>query len=70
MIKKIVRLNVAIAAFIFVILNSFPSAYLSIYGLDKNFVNAGIPVIRLVACAMVLMSVATVWLNAVIGDRQ
>ncbi|MDQ3682028.1 MAG: MATE family efflux transporter [Bacteroidota bacterium] len=67
LIKKIVRLNAGIAIIVFVVLNSFPSAYLSIYGLDENFVNAGIPVIRLVAFAMVLMSVATVWLNAVTG---
>ncbi|MFN2438912.1 MAG: MATE family efflux transporter, partial [Chitinophagaceae bacterium] len=67
LIKKIIRINVGIAIFIFVILNCFPSLYLSIYGLDSDFVNAGIPVIRLVAFAMVLMSVATVWLNSVTG---
>jgi len=67
LIKKIIRLNAGIAVIIFIVLNSFPSTYLSIYGLDNNFVNAGIPVIRLVAFAMVLMSVATVWLNAVTG---
>ena len=67
LIKKIIRINLGIAIIIFVLLNSFPSAYLSIYGLDENFVNAGIPIIRLVAFAMVLMSVATVWLNSVTG---
>jgi putative MATE family efflux protein len=67
LIKKIIRLNAGIAVIVFIVLNSFPSTYLSIYGLDNNFVNAGIPVIRLVAFAMVLMSVATVWLNAVTG---
>ena len=32
-----------------------------------KFIQAGIPVIRVVAFAMVLMSFATIWLNAVTG---
>lgn len=67
LIKKIIRMNAAMALIICVVLNSFPSTYLSIYGLDRNFINAGIPVLRLVAFAMILMSQAIVWLNAVTG---
>lgn len=42
----------------------FPGVYLSLFGLDEAFVKAGVPVIRLVAFAMLLMSLATIWLYA------
>jgi Na+-driven multidrug efflux pump len=67
LIRKIIKLSTGIAIFVCIVLNLFPQLYLSIYGLGHGFVNAGIPVMRLVAFAMVLMSFATVWLNAVIG---
>jgi putative MATE family efflux protein len=67
LIKKIIQLNTGIAILVCIGLNIFPGIYLSVYGLGPGFVDAGIPVMRLVAFAMVLMSFASVWLNAVIG---
>ncbi|GAA4330972.1 MATE family efflux transporter [Flaviaesturariibacter amylovorans] len=66
-IKKIMFLSAGISLCVFLFLNLFPAVYLSIYGLDKSFVDAGVPVIRVVAAALLLMSCATVWLNAVTG---
>ena len=67
LIKKIVRLSTSIAIVVFVILNLFPSMFLSIYGQDKEFIDAAIPVVRIVSSALVMMSFATIWLNAVTG---
>ena len=67
LIKKIMRVSTGIALVVCLFLNLFPAAYLSVYGLNEDFIEAGIPIIRLVAFAMVLMSVASVWLNAVTG---
>lgn len=67
LIKKIMRISIGAALAVCLFLNLFPNVYLSIYGLDDHFINAGIPVIRVVAFAMVLMSFATIWLNAVTG---
>jgi multidrug resistance protein, MATE family len=67
LIKKIMKASLGIALPVFIFLNLFPEKYLSVYGLHTDFILAGIPVIRVVASAMVLMSVATVWLNAVTG---
>lgn len=67
LITKISKLSFSIAMLVCIGLNLFPEIYLSIYGLGAGFVHAGIPVMRLVAFAMVLMSFSTVWLNAVIG---
>ena len=67
LIRKIVKLSVGIASVVCVLLNLFPQTYLAIYGQQQEFIDAGVPVLRLVAFAMVLMSVATIWLNAVTG---
>ncbi|RYY88191.1 MAG: MATE family efflux transporter [Chitinophagaceae bacterium] len=66
-IKKIQWISLGLALGVFVFLNAFPALYLSIYGLKGAFVEAGVPVIRVVSAALVLMSVATIWLNAVTG---
>lgn len=67
LIKKIMRISTGIALIVCLLLNLFPEVYLSIYGLNDHFIEEGLPVIRLVAFAMVLMSFSTVWLNAVTG---
>ena len=67
LVNKIMLLSVSFAITACIILNILPEAYLSIYGQAKEFIEIGTPVLRLVAGALVLMSVSTVWLNAVTG---
>ena len=67
LINKIMRLSVSFILVIFLLLNLFPSLFLSIYGQDQAFVDAAIPVLRVVSSALVLVSFSTVWLNAVTG---
>lgn len=50
-----------------VVLNLFPHVYLNLFGQDAAFVAMGTPVLRLIAFAMIIMSMATVWLQAVTG---
>jgi MATE family multidrug resistance protein len=66
-IKKIIRLNAGIMLLVCVFLNLFPRAVLSIYGQSDAFVSEAVPILRLLACAMVVMAVGVVWLNAVTG---
>jgi multidrug resistance protein, MATE family len=40
---------------------------LSIYGQSADFIEDGIPVVRVVSSALILMSFSVVWLNAVTG---
>jgi O-antigen/teichoic acid export membrane protein len=49
------------------LLNLAPALFLTIYGQDEAFVQYAIPVLRVVSVALVIMSVSTVWLNAVTG---
>lgn len=67
LVKKIMLLSCSIAAIVCLLLNSFPQLYLSIYGQDEAFMQLGMPVLRVVAFAMITMSIGTVWLNAVTG---
>lgn len=67
LIKKIALISFSISAFIFVVLNIWPTLFLSFYGQGPEFIAAGIPVIRVVSVALLMMSFSTVWLNAVTG---
>jgi putative MATE family efflux protein len=70
LINKIVRWSFSFAFLVFLLLNVFAHQFLSIYGQGEGFMQAGIPVLRVVSCALLIMSIATVWLNAVTGTGQ
>jgi len=61
------KLSVGFSCIIFILLNITPDLLLRIYGQDESFIIEAIPVVRVVTIAMLLMSVSTIWLNAVIG---
>ena len=67
LINKIVRLSTGIALVLCVLLNLFPHLFLSIFGQGDDFIQEGIPVMRVVSVAMILMSFSVVWLQAVTG---
>jgi MATE family multidrug resistance protein len=67
LIHRIMYWSVGFALLVCVFLNVFPHLFLSIYGQGEDFINAAIPVLRIVSSALVLMSVSVVWMNAVTG---
>jgi MATE family, multidrug efflux pump len=67
LITRIMRLSLLFTGILCLLINIFPGLFLSLYGRDESFVTAAIPVIRIVSLGTVLMSMATVWLNAVTG---
>lgn len=67
LIYRILKWSMGFATLIFIFLNIFPTAFLSIYGQGEDFIQAGIPVLRVVSVAMILMSAATIYVNAVTG---
>jgi Na+-driven multidrug efflux pump len=67
LIKKIAKLSMAFTFLLCVIINLFPGLFLEIYGRSHEFVADAIPVIRMVTVGIMVMSFATVWLNAVTG---
>ena len=67
LIKRIAGISFAISSVIFICLNLVPHWFLSFYGQGDDFIREAIPVVRIVSIALLLMSVGTVWLNAVTG---
>lgn len=67
LINKIVRISLCIAIVVAALLNIFPEIFLSIYGQSEQFTKDAIPVVRIVSSALIIMSFAVVWLNAVTG---
>jgi putative MATE family efflux protein len=67
LIRKVIAISFFISLAVFAVLNIWPAWFLSFYGQGPEFITHGIPVIRIVSVALLMMSVGTVWLNAVTG---
>jgi putative MATE family efflux protein len=70
LINKIVKWSLTFALIVCLLLNVFAHQFLSIYGQGEGFIQAGISVLRVVSFALLIMSIATVWLNGVTGTGQ
>ncbi len=66
-IKKIMIWSVGFCTIPVLLLNIFPQVFFNLFKQDANFIQEGIPVIRVVSLGMIFMSIANVWLNAVTG---
>ncbi len=67
LILKIMKMSMGFAIIVFIILNISPAFFLQVFGQGDDFINAAIPVVRVVSGALVVMSAAVIWLNAVTG---
>lgn len=67
LINKIVKISFSFSLIIFIVLNAMPTLFLSFYGQGDLFIQEAIPVVRIVSLALLMMSVGTIWLNAVTG---
>jgi putative MATE family efflux protein len=67
LIRKVIKLSFLISLVIVAALNIWPEWFLSFYSRGPEFIADGIPVVRIVSVALLMMSVGTVWLNAVTG---
>jgi multidrug resistance protein, MATE family len=67
LINKIMLLSFTFTVALCVAINLLPWVFISMYGRDDQFVAESIPVIRMVSLGVAVMSIATVWLNAVTG---
>lgn len=67
LLHRIIHLSTGAAIFICIILNIFPYLFLSVFGQDTQFIREAVPVVRVVSLAMIIMSLASAYHNAVIG---
>ena len=69
-IDKIMWFSIGTTLCILAILNIFPAHFLGLFGQDELFVKAALPVLRVVSLGMIMMSIASIWLNAVTGTGK
>jgi len=69
-ITKTMLLSIGFCSVMVLLLNIFPEVFFNLFGKDKSFVAAGIPVARMVSIGMLFMSVANIWLNGVTGTGK
>lgn len=69
-ITRIMLWSVFFCSIMVTLLNLFPEIFFSVFGQSKEFVDAGIPVARMVSVGMLFMSVANIWLNGVTGTGK
>jgi multidrug resistance protein, MATE family len=69
-VRMTMKLSVGLAVFFAVIINIFPANILSIYGQNEAFIEMGVPVVRIVSGAIILMSLGAVALNGVNGTAN
>lgn len=67
LVRRIMRLSLGVSLVLSLPLQIFPIEFLGFLRSDPAFLAEGVPVVRVVAAAMVMMSVSTIWLNAVTG---
>ncbi len=69
-VNKIMILSVATTMGMLAVLNIFPYHFLGLFRQNALFVEAALPVMRVVSLGMVMMSIAGIWLNAVTGTGK
>ena len=69
-INKIMLWSLALCALMCLLINIFPAIFFGLFGQGKAFVEAGIPVIRIVTTGLLIMSISNIWLNGVTGTGK
>ncbi|HMG91990.1 MAG TPA: MATE family efflux transporter [Chryseolinea sp.] len=67
LINRIAKMSFSISLLIFTLLTVWPEMFLSFFGQGPEFISDAIPVVRVVSVALLMMSISTIWLNAVTG---
>lgn len=69
-INKIVKLCMILCITICLLVNIFPGVFFAMFGQGADFVQQGIPVLRVVSFDLLLMCLANIWLNGVTGTGK
>jgi len=70
LVVRIMFWSLGMCTFMCGLLNLFPEFFFRLFGQDEAFVQAGVPVIRVVSLGLIFMSIANIWLNAVTGTGK
>jgi len=67
LMKKLTLVSFAIAMFTCLLLQLFPHIYLGLFRNDPEFIIEGVPVLRAIGFAILILSAGAIWLNGVTG---
>ena len=69
-ITRIMLLSIGFCIAMCLLVNIFPAVFFGLFGQGDDFVQAGIPVLRVVSIGLMFMSIANKWLNGVTGTAK
>jgi len=69
-ITRIMMLSIGFCVAMCLLINIFPETFFGVFGQGPDFVEKGIPVLRVVSLGLLLMSIANIWLNGVTGTGK
>lgn len=69
-ITRIMLLSIGFCLAMTLLVNIFPAMFFGLFGQGPDFVQKGIPVLRVVSFGLMFMSIANIWLNGVTGTAK
>ena len=69
-ITRIMLLSISFCVVMCALVNIFPTVFFGLFGQGPDFVEKGIPVLRVVSVGLMFMSIANIWLNGVTGTAK
>ncbi len=69
-ITRIMLLSIGFCLVMCLLVNIFPAGFFAMFGQGDEFVQRGIPVLRVVSAGLMFMSIANIWLNGVTGTAK
>ncbi|MEO7766608.1 MAG: MATE family efflux transporter [Ferruginibacter sp.] len=69
-ITRIMLLSLGFCCLMCILVNIFPGKFFALFGQKRDFVAEAIPVLRVVCCGLIFMSIANIWLNGVTGTGK
>lgn len=69
-ITRTMILSIGFCIAMCLLVNVFPQVFFGLFGQGEDFVQKGIPVLRVVSLGLLLMSIANIWLNGVTGTGK
>jgi multidrug resistance protein, MATE family len=69
-ITRCMLLSIGFCLLMCLVVNLFPTAFFGLFGQGPEFVQQGIPVLRVVSVGLMFMSIANIWLNGVTGTGK
>ena len=69
-IRRLVLISMIGMSVLMAIINIYPSLFLGLFGQPEAFIEQGLPTLRIVSAAMIIVCAGVIWLNAVVATGR